>query len=478
METPQAPAATATQPAPPKQPSAQSPAAVTPFAAAPAAAAPPRSTPPAALDTAYTEAPAPQSRAAPADEETAAPISTSATQQSSLPVAWQQAGLTERPRDPPAPAPAVTPPTTDQAPVSPHPADQPPSSALPEQKKRPASELRDPSLEGLLEAHACPAKRHDSKKTNLCAQLGIEASQQGLGRIGGKLAGHIGENRYVAGLAEDGRSKCQSILCRAYLAPGEPRIGKRAPSCGTATRARRSGTTSSASSRPSDVLAKSPKTITSVADLEGFESLLPADQQKVRDLIVQHNEERGQRTPAARRAEKKTRPPKKVGRAATKKSLDEPKLLPPPRRSGRTAPRSYDDKAWEERSPSPPEEGASLLLGLCAAESPAESDSDSECSVSRAEASVADAVASLAAARAPQPALKLPPATLAAAEEPRPTRPRRRSAAYAGADPARAARAGAAAFEQAFAAIAARGDLLFDSAPSGGSSVAESSAAS
>ena len=66
--------------------------------------------------------------------------------------------------------------------MSPHPADQPPSSALPEQKKRPASELRDPSLEGLLEAHACPAKRHDSKKTNLCAQLGIEASQQGLGQ--------------------------------------------------------------------------------------------------------------------------------------------------------------------------------------------------------------------------------------------------------------------------------------------------------
>ena len=456
METPQAPAATATQPAPPKQPSAQSPAAVTPFAAAPAAAAPPRSTPPAALDTTYTEA----------------------TQQSSLPVAWQQAGLTERPRDPPAPAPAVTPPIVDQAPMSPHPADQPPSSALPEQKKRPASELRDPSLEGLLEAHACPAKRHDSKKTNLCAQLGIEASQQSLGRVGGKLAGHIGENRYVAGLAEDGRSKCQSILCRAYLAPGEPRIGKRAPS----VRHGHSRKTKwyhieciFASFRRT---CKKSKTITSVADLEGFESLLPSDQQKVRDLIVQHNEERGQRTPAARRAEKKTRPPKKVGRAATKKSLDEPKLLPPPRRSGRTAPRSYDDKAWEERSPSPPEEGASLLLGLCA--SPVESDSeDSDCSVSRAEASLADAVSTLAAARAPQPALKLPPATLAAAGRAAADAAEAAMlAAYAGADPSRAARAGAAAFEQAFSAIAARGDLLFDGAPSGGSSVAESSAAS
>merc|ERR1719247_3731165 len=117
METPQAAAATPAPPAPPTQPSEIS-AAVTPIAA---------------------------------------PISASATQQSSLPVAWQQAGLTERPRDPPAPAPAVTPPTMDQAPMSPHPADQPPPSTLPEQKKRPASELRDPSLEGLLEA--TPARR-------------------------------------------------------------------------------------------------------------------------------------------------------------------------------------------------------------------------------------------------------------------------------------------------------------------------------
>ena len=92
---------------------------------------------------------------------------------------------------------------------------------------------------------------------------------------------------------------------------------------------------------------------------------------------------------------------------------------------------------------------------------------------------MADAVASLAAARAPQPALKLPPATLAAAGRAAADATEAAVlAAYAGADPARAARAGAAAFEAAFSAIAARGDLLFDGAPSGGSSVAESSAAS
>ena len=81
--------------------------------------------------------------------------------------------------------------------------------------------------------------------------------------------------------------------------------------------------------------------------------------------------------------------------------------------------------------------------------------------------SLADAVASLAAARAPQPSIKLPPATLATlAVTGRAAADAAEAAvlaAYAGADPARAARAGAAAFEQAFSAIAARGDLLFDS---------------
>ena len=92
---------------------------------------------------------------------------------------------------------------------------------------------------------------------------------------------------------------------------------------------------------------------------------------------------------------------------------------------------------------------------------------------------MADAVALLAAARAPQPSIKLPPATLAAAGRAAADAAEAAVlAAYAGADPLRAARAGAAAFEQAFSAIAARGDLLFDGAPSGGSSVAESSAAS
>ena len=69
-----------------------------------------------------------------------------------------------------------------------------------------------------------------------------------------------------------------------------------------------------------------------------------------------------------------------------------------------------------------------------------ESDSTRVLGVARAAASVADAVA-LAAARAPQPALKLPPATLAAAGRAAADAAEAAVlAAYAGADPARAAR--------------------------------------
>ena len=77
---------------------------------------------------------------------------------------------------------------------------------------------------------------------------------------------------------------------------------------------------------------------------------------------------------------------------------------------------------------------------------------------------LAAAVESLAVARAPQLSIELPPATLTAAGRAAADAAEAAVlAAYAGADPARAARAGAAAFEQAFSAIAARGDLLFDS---------------
>ena len=135
--------------------------------------------------------------------------------------------------------------------------------------------------------------RRGDATANLCAQLGLEASQQGLGRIGGKLAGHIGENKYVVGAADDGRSKCQSILCRAYLRPGEPRIGKKPPSVrwghSPKTKWYHLGCAFVSFKRT----CKKSKTITCVEDLEGFGSLDARDQRTIERLIAEHNEERG-----------------------------------------------------------------------------------------------------------------------------------------------------------------------------------------
>jgi len=116
-------------------------------------------------------------------------------------------------------------------------------------------------------------QRRARPAANLCAQLGLEASQQGLGRIGGKLAGHIGENRFVVGAADDGRSKCQSILCREYLRPGEPRIGKRPPSVRWGHSPKTKWYHIDCCFASFKRTCKKSKTITSVDDIEGFASL-------------------------------------------------------------------------------------------------------------------------------------------------------------------------------------------------------------
>ena len=116
-------------------------------------------------------------------------------------------------------------------------------------------------------------QRRARPAANLCAQLGLEASQQGLGRIGGKLAGHIGENRFVVGAADDGRSKCQSILCREYLRPGEPRIGKRPPSVRWGHSPKTKWYHIDCCFASFERTCKTSKTITSVDDIEGFASL-------------------------------------------------------------------------------------------------------------------------------------------------------------------------------------------------------------
>ena len=119
--------------------------------------------------------------------------------------------------------------------------------------------LREPSRaagdEGAGDGRAV-APRSRSRQTNLALQLGLPGSQKDLGSIGGKLAGKVGENKYLArprrprrrasirsrgrskrgararaqaGVTQDTRSKCQYKGCRHALVPGDVRLGKKAP---------------------------------------------------------------------------------------------------------------------------------------------------------------------------------------------------------------------------------------------------------
>ena len=54
--------------------------------------------------------------------------------------------------------------------------------------------------------------------------------RQELGRLGGRLAGNVGENRFRVGRAPDNRSVCQLRTCKQPILKGELRLGKQPPS--------------------------------------------------------------------------------------------------------------------------------------------------------------------------------------------------------------------------------------------------------
>ena len=120
----------------------------------------------------------------------------------------------------------------------------------------------------------------------------VDPRQRQYGRIGGSVAGRIGDNVFCAGYAEDCRSKCQFAECKRPIAVGQARIGKKPPSVrfGTSPKTkwycvpcvfksfRRSYATS--------------KTISSAADIRGLDSLDGATQLLVYKCIDAHRVEK------------------------------------------------------------------------------------------------------------------------------------------------------------------------------------------
>jgi hypothetical protein len=144
--------------------------------------------------------------------------------------------------------------------------------------------------------------------TNCAAALGRDCTQEGLGRIGGRLAGHVGDNRYVADITRDGRSKCQAKGCRKQLVKGEYRLGKRPPSVryGHSPKCRWYHVDCCFAAFAS--VAKKSKTITSLDDIERVRAIFPPVQlAHIQDLIDAHNRrlsdgEAGEAPPRKRRA--------------------------------------------------------------------------------------------------------------------------------------------------------------------------------
>ena len=125
--------------------------------------------------------------------------------------------------------------------------------------------------------------------SNCGAALGRDNTQKELGRIGGRLAGHVGDNRYVAEITRDGRSKCTYKDCRQPLIKGEYRLGKRPPSVryGHSPKTRWYHIDCCFKSFAS--VTKKSKTITSLDDIERVRHVFPPSEVlRIERLIAEH----------------------------------------------------------------------------------------------------------------------------------------------------------------------------------------------
>ncbi|KAH8071649.1 N-acylsphingosine amidohydrolase [Aureococcus anophagefferens] len=128
-------------------------------------------------------------------------------------------------------------------------------------------------------------------------------TQEELGRIGGRCAGRIGENRYVAGVVKDSRSRCQFRCCaRRCLVPGDSRLGKRPPSLRHGTSLKTTWYHLPCAFAAFRGCARKSKVVTALADIEeGLDELPAEDRALVAALIDEFNDDRA-REEAARAA--------------------------------------------------------------------------------------------------------------------------------------------------------------------------------
>ena len=125
--------------------------------------------------------------------------------------------------------------------------------------------------------------------SNCGAALGRDNTQKELGRIGGRLAGHVGDNRYVAEITRDGRSKCTYKDCRQPLIKGEYRLGKRPPSVRYGHSPKTRWYHIDCCFKSFGSVTKKSKTITSLDDIERVRHVFPPSEVlRIERLIAEH----------------------------------------------------------------------------------------------------------------------------------------------------------------------------------------------
>ena len=111
--------------------------------------------------------------------------------------------------------------------------------------------------------------------------------QQALGRLGGKCAGSIGENKFAVEVAADGRSRCQLRTCKVPLKIGELRLGKRPPSLRHGQNKKCTWYHPECAMVAFAACSKKSRVVERVEDIDyGFESLSAKDQQRIRKAIA------------------------------------------------------------------------------------------------------------------------------------------------------------------------------------------------
>ena len=132
-------------------------------------------------------------------------------------------------------------------------------------------------------------RRHDDDDEEEAA-AGDQLTQAQLGSIGGRCAGRLGDNRFVAAVTKDSRSRCQFGGCASCeLRPGDARLGKIPPSLRHGSSKKTTWYHLDCAFEAFRLCARKSKVVTSLEDIENLDALPAEDRARLAALVDDYN---------------------------------------------------------------------------------------------------------------------------------------------------------------------------------------------